>query len=123
MSDSAGTVKVVIVDSVTAVVSPLLGGQQREGECCVWQSPGSGMWSRLPAPESSLRPAQPPLPPALLLCSSSSRLGPDDAAGPGAEDPGAGPRRGGAGEEVRLAGRAVSLLVTGLPQGEEEHGF
>ncbi|KAM5274268.1 DNA repair protein RAD51 homolog 4 isoform 1-T1 [Ctenodactylus gundi] len=28
---SSGTVKVVVVDSVTAVVSPLLGGQQREG--------------------------------------------------------------------------------------------
>lgn len=32
VSDSSGTVKVVFVDSVTAVVSPLLGGQQREGE-------------------------------------------------------------------------------------------
>lgn len=29
---SSGTVKVVIVDSVTAVVAPLLGGQQREGK-------------------------------------------------------------------------------------------
>uniref|UniRef100_A0A8D1AHK3 RecA family profile 1 domain-containing protein n=1 Tax=Sus scrofa TaxID=9823 RepID=A0A8D1AHK3_PIG len=32
VSSSAGTVKVVVVDSVTAVVSPLLGGQQREGD-------------------------------------------------------------------------------------------
>lgn len=32
VSDSSGTVKVVFVDSVTAVVSPLLGGQQREGD-------------------------------------------------------------------------------------------
>ncbi|XP_045691625.1 DNA repair protein RAD51 homolog 4 isoform X2 [Phyllostomus hastatus] len=35
--DSAGTVKVVIVDSVTAVVSPLLGGQQREGLALMMQ--------------------------------------------------------------------------------------
>lgn len=34
VSGSSGTVKVVVVDSVTAVVSPLLGGQQREGEWC-----------------------------------------------------------------------------------------
>uniref|UniRef100_A0A2K5D7J1 DNA repair protein RAD51 homolog 4 n=1 Tax=Aotus nancymaae TaxID=37293 RepID=A0A2K5D7J1_AOTNA len=32
VTGSSGTVKVVVVDSVTAVVSPLLGGQQREGE-------------------------------------------------------------------------------------------
>uniref|UniRef100_A0A2K6FQW5 RAD51 paralog D n=1 Tax=Propithecus coquereli TaxID=379532 RepID=A0A2K6FQW5_PROCO len=31
VTSSSGTVKVVVVDSVTAVVSPLLGGQQREG--------------------------------------------------------------------------------------------
>ncbi|KAK2111414.1 DNA repair protein rad51d [Saguinus oedipus] len=31
VTGSSGTVKVVVVDSVTAVVSPLLGGQQREG--------------------------------------------------------------------------------------------
>lgn len=32
VSSSSGTMKVVVVDSVTAVVSPLLGGQQREGD-------------------------------------------------------------------------------------------
>ncbi|XP_036306599.1 DNA repair protein RAD51 homolog 4 isoform X2 [Pipistrellus kuhlii] len=37
VSDSSGTVKVVIVDSVTAVVSPLLGGQQREGLALMMQ--------------------------------------------------------------------------------------
>ncbi|XP_032699121.1 DNA repair protein RAD51 homolog 4 isoform X2 [Lontra canadensis] len=31
VSSASATVKVVVVDSVTAVVSPLLGGQQREG--------------------------------------------------------------------------------------------
>ncbi|XP_037665845.1 DNA repair protein RAD51 homolog 4 isoform X1 [Choloepus didactylus] len=31
VTGSSGTVKVVVVDSVAAVVSPLLGGQQREG--------------------------------------------------------------------------------------------
>ncbi|XP_007446647.1 PREDICTED: DNA repair protein RAD51 homolog 4 [Lipotes vexillifer] len=31
VSSSSGTLKVVVVDSVTAVVAPLLGGQQREG--------------------------------------------------------------------------------------------
>ncbi|XP_029783553.1 DNA repair protein RAD51 homolog 4 [Suricata suricatta] len=34
---SASTVKVVVVDSVTAVVSPLLGGQQREGLALMMQ--------------------------------------------------------------------------------------
>ncbi|XP_007517000.1 DNA repair protein RAD51 homolog 4 isoform X2 [Erinaceus europaeus] len=37
VSSSSGTVKVVIVDSVTAVVSPLLGGQQREGLALMMQ--------------------------------------------------------------------------------------
>ncbi|KAF6298899.1 hypothetical protein mRhiFer1_008939 [Rhinolophus ferrumequinum] len=37
VSDSSGTVKVVFVDSVTAVVSPLLGGQQREGLALMMQ--------------------------------------------------------------------------------------
>ncbi|XP_037023219.2 DNA repair protein RAD51 homolog 4 isoform X2 [Artibeus jamaicensis] len=37
VSDSSGNVKVVIVDSVTAVVSPLLGGQQREGLALMMQ--------------------------------------------------------------------------------------
>uniref|UniRef100_H0W2S7 RAD51 paralog D n=1 Tax=Cavia porcellus TaxID=10141 RepID=H0W2S7_CAVPO len=37
VSGSSGTVKVVIVDSVTAVVSPLLGGQQREGLALMMQ--------------------------------------------------------------------------------------
>uniref|UniRef100_A0A8D1T2X0 DNA repair protein RAD51 homolog 4 n=1 Tax=Sus scrofa TaxID=9823 RepID=A0A8D1T2X0_PIG len=37
VSSSAGTVKVVVVDSVTAVVSPLLGGQQREGLALMMQ--------------------------------------------------------------------------------------
>nr|XP_012644581.1 DNA repair protein RAD51 homolog 4 isoform X2 [Microcebus murinus] len=32
VTSSSGTVKVVVVDSVAAVVSPLLGGQQREGD-------------------------------------------------------------------------------------------
>ncbi|XP_064127479.1 DNA repair protein RAD51 homolog 4 isoform X2 [Loxodonta africana] len=34
---SSGTMKVVVVDSVTAVVSPLLGGQQREGLALMMQ--------------------------------------------------------------------------------------
>ncbi|XP_005077004.1 DNA repair protein RAD51 homolog 4 isoform X2 [Mesocricetus auratus] len=34
---SSGTVKVVIVDSVTAVVAPLLGGQQRDGLALMMQ--------------------------------------------------------------------------------------
>ncbi|CAO2644544.1 DNA repair protein RAD51 homolog 4, partial [Lemmus lemmus] len=34
---SSGTMKVVIVDSVTAVVAPLLGGQQREGLALMMQ--------------------------------------------------------------------------------------
>lgn len=34
---SSGAVKVVIVDSVTAVVAPLLGGQQREGLALMMQ--------------------------------------------------------------------------------------
>ena len=34
VSSSSGTLKVVVVDSVAAVVAPLLGGQQREGEWC-----------------------------------------------------------------------------------------
>ena len=105
------------MDSVTAVVSPLLGGQQREGECWA-QGPGSGMWSCLPAWESSLQPAQPLLPPALLLLRfSSSRLGLDDAAGPRAEDPGPGSWRGRGGEEVCLASRACLTLVAGLSPG------
>uniref|UniRef100_F7D535 RAD51 paralog D n=1 Tax=Equus caballus TaxID=9796 RepID=F7D535_HORSE len=37
VSGSSGTVKVVVVDSVTAVVSPLLGGQQREGLALMMQ--------------------------------------------------------------------------------------
>ncbi|KAG8520201.1 DNA repair protein RAD51-4, partial [Galemys pyrenaicus] len=37
ISGSSGTVKVVVVDSVTAVVSPLLGGQQREGLALMMQ--------------------------------------------------------------------------------------
>uniref|UniRef100_A0A8C3X2T3 RAD51 paralog D n=1 Tax=Catagonus wagneri TaxID=51154 RepID=A0A8C3X2T3_9CETA len=37
VSRSSGTVKVVVVDSVTAVVSPLLGGQQREGLALMMQ--------------------------------------------------------------------------------------
>ncbi|KAM8815620.1 DNA repair protein RAD51 homolog 4 isoform 1-T1 [Rhynchonycteris naso] len=37
VSHSSGTLKVVIVDSVTAVVSPLLGGQQREGMALMMQ--------------------------------------------------------------------------------------
>ncbi|CAH6785770.1 Rad51d [Phodopus roborovskii] len=36
-TSSSGTVKVVIVDSVTAVVAPLLGGQQREGLALMMQ--------------------------------------------------------------------------------------
>ncbi|XP_011923153.1 PREDICTED: DNA repair protein RAD51 homolog 4 isoform X3 [Cercocebus atys] len=53
VTGSSGTMKVVVVDSVTAVVSPLLGGQQREGESCgrawgqwnVTSPPSSGVWS------------------------------------------------------------------------------
>ncbi|XP_013358857.1 PREDICTED: DNA repair protein RAD51 homolog 4 isoform X2 [Chinchilla lanigera] len=37
VSGSSGTVKVVVVDSVAAVVSPLLGGQQREGLALMMQ--------------------------------------------------------------------------------------
>uniref|UniRef100_A0A8C8ZXA1 RAD51 paralog D n=1 Tax=Prolemur simus TaxID=1328070 RepID=A0A8C8ZXA1_PROSS len=37
VTSSSGTVKVVVVDSVTAVVSPLLGGQQREGFALMMQ--------------------------------------------------------------------------------------
>ncbi|XP_058416373.1 DNA repair protein RAD51 homolog 4 isoform X4 [Diceros bicornis minor] len=37
VSSSSGIVKVVVVDSVTAVVSPLLGGQQREGLALMMQ--------------------------------------------------------------------------------------
>ncbi|XP_003797244.1 DNA repair protein RAD51 homolog 4 [Otolemur garnettii] len=37
VTSSSGTVKVVVVDSVTAVVSPLLGGQQREGLALMMQ--------------------------------------------------------------------------------------
>uniref|UniRef100_A0A8C6QLW7 RAD51 paralog D n=1 Tax=Nannospalax galili TaxID=1026970 RepID=A0A8C6QLW7_NANGA len=37
VTGSSGTVKVVIVDSVTAVVAPLLGGQQREGLALMMQ--------------------------------------------------------------------------------------
>nr|XP_055179571.1 DNA repair protein RAD51 homolog 4 isoform X2 [Nyctereutes procyonoides] len=37
VSSASGTVKVVIVDSVTAVVSPLLGGQQTEGLALMMQ--------------------------------------------------------------------------------------
>ncbi|KAK2505646.1 hypothetical protein MC885_003988 [Smutsia gigantea] len=37
VSSSSGTVKVVVVDSVTAVVSPLLGGLQREGLALMMQ--------------------------------------------------------------------------------------
>lgn len=43
------------MDSVTAVVSPLLGGQQREGECC---DTDQGQRRDRPALESSLQPAQ-----------------------------------------------------------------
>ncbi|XP_078229958.1 DNA repair protein RAD51 homolog 4 isoform X4 [Callithrix jacchus] len=37
VTGSSGTMKVVVVDSVTAVVSPLLGGQQREGLALMMQ--------------------------------------------------------------------------------------
>ncbi|XP_008570833.1 PREDICTED: DNA repair protein RAD51 homolog 4 [Galeopterus variegatus] len=37
VTSSSGTMKVVVVDSVTAVVSPLLGGQQREGLALMMQ--------------------------------------------------------------------------------------
>ncbi|XP_053426980.1 DNA repair protein RAD51 homolog 4 isoform X2 [Nycticebus coucang] len=37
VTSSSGSVKVVVVDSVTAVVSPLLGGQQREGLALMMQ--------------------------------------------------------------------------------------
>ncbi|XP_054314356.1 DNA repair protein RAD51 homolog 4 isoform X2 [Pongo pygmaeus] len=37
VTGSSGTVRVVVVDSVTAVVSPLLGGQQREGLALMMQ--------------------------------------------------------------------------------------
>ncbi|XP_021104568.1 DNA repair protein RAD51 homolog 4 isoform X1 [Heterocephalus glaber] len=54
VTGSSGTVKVVVVDSVTAVVSPLLGGQQREAlflvlsvllVCC--SSPGLALMMQL----------------------------------------------------------------------------
>ncbi|XP_008072482.1 DNA repair protein RAD51 homolog 4 isoform X2 [Carlito syrichta] len=37
VSSSSGTLRMVVVDSVTAVVSPLLGGQQREGLALMMQ--------------------------------------------------------------------------------------
>ncbi|ELW61717.1 DNA repair protein RAD51 homolog 4 isoform X2 [Tupaia chinensis] len=37
VTSSLGTVKVIVVDSVTAVVSPILGGQQREGLALMMQ--------------------------------------------------------------------------------------
>lgn len=37
VTGSSGTVKVVVVDSIAAVVSPLLGGQQREGLALMMQ--------------------------------------------------------------------------------------
>uniref|UniRef100_A0AAA9RY22 RAD51 paralog D n=2 Tax=Bos TaxID=9903 RepID=A0AAA9RY22_BOVIN len=37
VSSSSGTLKVVVVDSVAAVVAPLLGGQQREGLALMMQ--------------------------------------------------------------------------------------
>ncbi|XP_024587031.1 DNA repair protein RAD51 homolog 4 isoform X2 [Neophocaena asiaeorientalis asiaeorientalis] len=37
VTSSSGTLKVVVVDSVTAVVAPLLGGQQREGLALMMQ--------------------------------------------------------------------------------------
>lgn len=48
VSSASATVKVVVVDSVTAVVSPLLGGQQREGKRCGRaHSPGHDLASQL----------------------------------------------------------------------------
>lgn len=90
---SSGTIKVVVVDSVTAVVSPLLGGQQREGECCD-RARGEGTDPHFLALESGPGPAL-----SLVLCFSSLRLGLDDAAGSRAEDPGPGAQHGGGGEE------------------------
>lgn len=92
------------MDSVTAVVSPLLGGQQREGECC---DTAHGQRCDLPALESSLQPAQSLNLDALPICFFfSSRLGLDDAAGPRAKDPGPGPWPGSGGEEVGVASHA-----------------
>ena len=67
----------------------------RDLACRLWSVPSS----------ASLVPAA-PLP---TLCSLSSRLGLDDAAGPRAENPGPGPQRGSAGEEVGLASHACLL--------------
>lgn len=116
VSSGSAATKAVVVDSVTAVVSPLLGGQQREGKRCGRaQGPGcdpaSQLWNPVPGQPSARCPA------ALALCFSSSRLGLDDAAGSRAEDPGPGPRRGGGGEEVGLAGLLFLPLLSGLCQG------
>nr|XP_031541137.1 DNA repair protein RAD51 homolog 4 isoform X3 [Vicugna pacos] len=52
VSSSSGTLKVVIVDSVTAVVSPLLGGQQREGDQP--HDPRQGHWEAQTCPRTLL---------------------------------------------------------------------
>lgn len=90
------------MDSVTAVVAPLLGGQQREGEWCGRaQGWGLDLASRFWSPVSG-QPG-PRCPAAHPLCFFFPRLGLDDAAGPRAEDSGPGPQRGTGGEEVDLA--------------------
>uniref|UniRef100_A0A8C9BWZ5 RAD51 paralog D n=1 Tax=Phocoena sinus TaxID=42100 RepID=A0A8C9BWZ5_PHOSS len=98
VTSSSGTLKVVVVDSVTAVVAPLLGGQQREGEWC-GRAQGWGLdlasWFWSPV---SGRPG-PRCPAAHPLCFFFPRLGLDDAAGPRAEDSGPGPQRGTGGDQ------------------------
>lgn len=87
---SSGTVKVVIVDSVTAVVAPLLGGQQREGEERE-ESLGTGWGLNLPALSLGLLLS--------FLFVPFPRPGLDDAAGPRAQDPGPGPGCGSGGNQ------------------------
>lgn len=116
VSSASATVKVVVVDSVTAVVSPLLGGQQREGKRCGRaQGPGRHLASHLwnPVPDQP----NPRCPAALVLCFSFSRFGLDDAAGSRAEDPGPGPWRGSDGEEVHLAACWSYLCSLGFAEG------
>lgn len=69
------------------------------------------------SPSSGVHSPASPVPHALSLpLCFSSRLGLDDAAGLGAEDPGPGPWCGGGGEEGRWASVLVLNLIPGLPQ-------
>lgn len=95
--------------------------REKVSDVCGWaQGQGCSLVSQLWSPASSQpSPCCPAaLPPPLF---SSSRLGPDDAAGLRAEDPGPGPWRGSGGEEVGLVGMVVLPLLPGLYKGEDGH--